>query len=186
MTHVPSFQELVHRKNPFILIQSCVRFVSLQVQNLYNLIVTRLGDPVSEPKVDLAKLRPRQQWLLWFVFHSDANKRRKLKDIITDEESEKLKEAPSSSGRTEALLSCAQDTVENAINNVNAAACLFNANAPISTMGNGDASEASDHPDQDPSNASDAISQTGDEDEEGDDAVSDSELFGDPDAALEW
>ena len=168
----------------------------VQVQNLYNLIVTRLGDPVSDPKVDLAKLRPRQQWLLWFVFHSDASKRHKLKDIITDEEDQKLKEAPSSAVHTQALSSCVQDTIENVINNVHAAVDLFHANPPISTQEHGEASDApeapseaaaSDHAGQDPSNASDAISQTGDEGGEGDDALSYVDMFGeDSDGDPEW
>lgn len=117
---------------------------------------------MSGPQVDLAKLRPRQQWLLWFVFHSDKNKKRKLMDICSPEEHDKLSKK-SETKNVEHRSLCPEDHFKQTMETAEIAMDLKNA-----SVDNPVEASAEEHSEQDPSNASDAISQAsgGESDEE--------------------
>jgi len=132
-----------------------------QRQGLFNLIVTRLGDPISNPNVDLAELLPRQQWLMWYVFHTDEHKRRALLDIASHGEVTKLKAPSVTAPFVEHRSMCPEDQFEELRETLDIAMDLKNGSTGVHQQ-----ADAVHQPD------SDAISHNDDDD------VSESELFG--------
>lgn len=83
-----------------------------QRQGLFNFIVTRLGDPISNPTVDLAELLPRQQWLLWYVFNTDERKRCPFTEMASPEEKSKMEGVDVATPFVEHRSMCPEDQFE--------------------------------------------------------------------------
>lgn len=143
------------------------QWVHLQVQQVFNRIVTRLGEPISDPEVDLAKLRPRQQWLLWFYFKT---KNCRLRHICSEDEYNQISRSEGVATSVERRSLCPTDYFQELVENVDIAMDVKNGSNGGPSLGD---FQEQDH---DPSGASDAISQPGDDD---DDDVDLACLFGD-------
>ena len=142
----------------------CAHARRTQRQGLFNFIVTRLGDPISNPTVDLAELLPRQQWLLWYVFHTDEHKRCALVAIASPGELMKMRgdvATPSVEHRS----MCPEDTFEEFRETLDLAMDLKNGSTGVQQP------DAGQPPD------SDAISHN-DDDDDNDKDVSELDLFG--------
>jgi hypothetical protein len=136
--------------------------VHLQNGNSFNCIVTKLGGPVSGPNVDLAKLLPRQQWILWFYFDNTTKPKRTLEDICSVEEFNKLTDCAGVATPVEQRSLCPGDYYAELTENVDIAINLKNGSSGGSSSGDVQEHGASDAKD-DEHDASDAISESGDD-----------------------